>query len=110
MHSCTVCSNYPLSILFFIKVGYYFNYEPESTCMVCNASDLVISYCLFLKHEKSPNLTYQYKACVCSCSKIIKRSYSASANSSSNLAVFYDADIDKLNILEYIQGKSGIYM
>ena len=44
MHSCIVCSNYPLSISLFIKVGYYFNHEPESTYMVCNVNGLVISF------------------------------------------------------------------
>lgn len=33
-----------------------------------------------------------------------------SSTDSKGLAVFYDADKDKLNILKYIKGKSGIYM
>jgi hypothetical protein len=28
----------------------------------------------------------------------------------SGLAIFFDADKDKLDILKYIKGKSGIYM
>lgn len=35
---------------------------------------------------------------------------SSSSNSRGGLAVFHDADKDKLNILKYIKGKSGIYM
>ena len=40
------------------------------------------------------------------------RAFSTSKNddSSSDLIVFSDADKDKLNILNYIKGKSGIYM
>nr|ATI20588.1 GIY-YIG endonuclease [Ophiognomonia clavigignenti-juglandacearum] len=34
----------------------------------------------------------------------------SSSTDSTGLAVFYDADKDKLNILKYIKGKSGIYM
>lgn len=37
-------------------------------------------------------------------------STSKSDSSSSGLVVFSDADKDKLNILKYIKGKSGIYM
>ncbi len=37
-------------------------------------------------------------------------STSKSDGSSSGLAVFSDADIDKLNVLKYVKGKSGIYM
>jgi len=37
-------------------------------------------------------------------------STSKSDDSSSGLAVFSDADIDKLNVLKYVKGKSGIYM
>lgn len=37
-------------------------------------------------------------------------STSKSNGSSSGLAVFSDADKDKLNILKYVKGKSGIYM
>lgn len=33
-----------------------------------------------------------------------------SFTSSSDLVVFFDADKDKLDILNYIKGKSGIYM
>jgi hypothetical protein len=32
------------------------------------------------------------------------------SDGSSGFAVFSDADKDKLNILKYIKGKSGIYM
>ena len=46
MHSCTICSNYPLPILLFVKVGYYFYHGPESTYMACNADGLVVSYFL----------------------------------------------------------------
>jgi hypothetical protein len=41
------------------------------------------------------------------------RKYSTSNNSSINylgIAVFSDADKDKLNILNYVKGKAGIYM
>lgn len=34
----------------------------------------------------------------------------SSSTDSTGLPVFYDADKDKLNILKYIKGKSGIYM
>jgi len=34
----------------------------------------------------------------------------SSSTDSTGLAVFSDADIDKLNILKYVKGKSGIYM
>lgn len=37
-------------------------------------------------------------------------STSKSDGTSSGLAVFSDADKDKLDILKYIKGKSGIYM
>ena len=57
MHSCTVCSNYPLPISLFIKVGYYFYHAPESTCMVCNANGLVISY--FLVTFSRPRLAFR---------------------------------------------------
>jgi len=33
-----------------------------------------------------------------------------SSTDSSNLTVFSDADKDKLEILKYVKGKSGIYM
>jgi hypothetical protein len=41
------------------------------------------------------------------------RAYSTSSNSStdsSDLVVFSDADKDKLDILNYVKGKAGIYM
>jgi len=41
------------------------------------------------------------------------RAYSTSSNSSRDslgLAVFSDADKDKLDILNYVKGKAGIYM
>lgn len=40
-------------------------------------------------------------------------SYSTSSNNSSDFldkAVFFDVDKDKLDILNYVKGKSGIYM
>jgi len=41
------------------------------------------------------------------------RSYSTSSNSSTDYSgkvVFFDADKDKLDILNYVKGKTGIYM
>ena len=39
-----------------------------------------------------------------------KKSDDLSSTDSSNLTVFSDADKDKLDILKYVKGKSGIYM
>ena len=38
------------------------------------------------------------------------KSEDLSSTDSSNLTVFSDADKDKLDILKYVKGKSGIYM
>lgn len=38
------------------------------------------------------------------------KSDGSSSTDSYDLAVFFDADKDKLNILNYVKGKSGIYM
>jgi hypothetical protein len=38
------------------------------------------------------------------------KSVYSSSTDSSGLVVFSDADKDKLNILKYVKGKSGIYM
>jgi len=38
------------------------------------------------------------------------RTDGSSSTDSSGFAVFLDADKDKLNILKYVKGKSGIYM
>ncbi|RYE14172.1 MAG: hypothetical protein EOP34_07195 [Rickettsiales bacterium] len=38
------------------------------------------------------------------------KSVSSSSKEYSGLAVFSDADKDKLSILSYVKGKSGIYM
>ena len=38
------------------------------------------------------------------------KSDGSSSTDSSDLAVFSDADKDKLNILKFVKGKSGIYM
>lgn len=75
----------------------------------------VISYCFHLYNMRSRSINFQYKnyAFSTNCSRPISVrmfSTSKSDDSSSGLAVFSDADIDKLNVLKYVKGKSGIYM
>lgn len=64
---------------------------------------------------RSGSLFYQYKnyAFSTKCLRPIGvRMFSTSKSdaTSSGLAVFSDADKDKLDILKYIKGKSGVYM
>ena len=75
----------------------------------------VISYGFHLYNVRSGSLFFQYKS-YASSTKYFRpigvRVFSTlkSDGSSSGLAVFSDADKDKLNILKYVKGKSGIYM
>ncbi len=75
-----------------------------------------ISYGFHLNNVRLYDLFYQSRACTFSnFRKIAVRSYSTSRGEGSStdspgLAVFSDADQDKVNILEYVKGKGGIYM
>lgn len=77
------------------------------------------SYCFYLYNVRSPSLLYQSKNYAFSTKcfiPIVVRAFStsksdgSSSTDSSALAVFSDADKEKLNILKYVKGKSGIYM
>jgi len=47
---------------------------------------------------------------LCRGGRAFSKSGGSSSTDSSGLVVFSDADKDKLNILKYVKGKSGIYM
>ena len=77
----------------------------------------VTSYCYHLYNVRSRSLFFQYKnyAFSTKCTRPIgirmfSTSKSDDSSEASGLAVFSNADIDKLNILKYVKGKSGIYM
>ena len=71
------------------------------------------SFCLYNARSRSLlHLSNNY-AFFTKCFKSIGiRAFSTSKSdgSSPGLAVFSDADLDKLNVLKYVKGKSGIYM
>lgn len=92
------------TLLYFLK-----NYTKKS----------VTSYCFYLYNVKPRNIFYQSKYHAFSIKgfrSISVRTYSTSKNidssseGSSDLVVFSVADKDKLHILNYVKGKSGIYM
>jgi len=76
------------------------------------------SYCFYSNNVRSrSHLFYQPKNCALFSFRSIavrafstSRSDGSSSTDSSGFAVFLDADKDKLNILKYVKGKSGIYM
>ena len=66
----------------------------------------------YLSNTRSPCYINQSRNKLLSIKRIGIRAYSTSTSStdSSALVVFSDADKEKLDILNYIKGKSGIYM
>lgn len=78
----------------------------------------VISFCFYLNNAKWRNISYPSKNYAFSTKDFrynTVRAYSTSKNNasstdSSNVIVFSDADKDKLDILKYVKGMTGIYM
>ena len=67
-----------------------------------------------LNSVRKPSYAYLASTRRVSIKQLGNRAYSTSASSPSTensaLAVFSDADNDKLDILDFVKGKSGIYM